>query len=160
MDTPDTTFIEYSKIRAIIDSTYLCVYGLVSDQKFSFCVKPGKYRLVKIVRELSDGDYWYESFPVFNSIINANANQANYIGNITLLTKEKMLDGVAGIPYFKQVNETNAGAAFGFIGGVVASLTNSSWRDKIRGYYYLTISSDNNYKSDSQKYIKQLPPET
>jgi hypothetical protein len=187
MDSPDTLFIEYSKIRAIIDSNYFCVYGdiekkectdmslkfylekldepeykpiyleLVSNQKFSFCVKPGKYRVIKIVRELSDGDYWYESFPVFNSIIQAEVNQANYIGNITLFSKEKMLNDAAIIPYFKQVNENSAGAAFGLIGGVIASLSNSSWKDKIRGFYYLTISIDDNYKSDSKNRLNNCP---
>jgi hypothetical protein len=33
----------------------------------------------------------------------------------------------------------------------------SSWKDKIRGYYYLTISSDNNYKSDSKNQLNNCP---
>jgi hypothetical protein len=188
MDSPDTLFIEYPKIRAIVDSNYFCVYGdidkkectdmslkfylenlnepedepiylkLVSNNKFSFCVKPGKYRVVKIVRELSIwGDEYYESFPVFNSIIHADVNRANYIGDITMTAEKHMNNDAVILPYFKYVKGEDSFTLFSKIAKLVAPSSQSSWKDKIRGYYYLTISTNDNFKADSKNILNNCP---
>lgn len=186
LDHPDTVFYNYSDIRAIVDSNYFCLYGhlednecketsikiylekegspeyqpiyleLVTNEKFSYCVDPGSYKVKRIVKHISE-DYYYECFPVFDINIEALFGRANYIGDIVFSSENNQHTDFVKIPYYKQVKAENAGAAFGVIGSIIANSSNSSWRDKISGYYYFSISNSADYKSDSQSKINSCP---
>jgi hypothetical protein len=132
---------------------------LVSNERFTYCVQPGEYRLTKVVQDIyGNDDFIYESFPVFDFTINALANRANYIGDIYLLTEENKTEQTIAIPYFKQMNSASAGAAFGLIGGAIGGavagalvgIQNAAWKDEIRGYYFFNITYSGSYKSLSK----------
>jgi hypothetical protein len=182
VDDPDTMFIEYKQIRAIVDETKLCIYGdlndkesvktsikfylereddpdyqpiflaLNSNQHFNYCIKPGKYKLLKIIKEVST-DYYYESFPIFECEIEILENKVNYIGDIELLKNLESTDDKISIPFYKQVKSQNASAAFGLLGGIISELSNNSWQDEIRGFYDIIVHEP---KSISKTNIEQM----
>ncbi len=185
-DNPDTIFIEYKKIRAIVDESKLCVYGeltdkesektslrfylekendpdyqpifleLNSNQQFNYCIRPGNYKLTKIVKEVST-DYYYESFPIFECDINIIENKVNYIGDIELIRNFEPIDKMISIPYFKQVKSQNASAAFGLLGGVIAGLSNDAWKDDIRGYYDFFVHYPNDLSKNKDDPLNICP---
>ena len=61
------------------------------------------------------------------------------------------------IPYFKQVKSENAGAAFGLIGGLIANMSNSAWKDEIKGYFYFDVSKSEGYHSESKNILNAIP---
>ncbi len=170
LHSPDTLYYPKSSIRAIVDSNYFCTYGklnedecgsyslkiyieknessnekplyfeIFSNRTFNYCIEPGKYRISKIVREISE-DYFYESFPGYDLSSEIMKNKQNIIGDLTLLVKENINENTIKIPFYKQVKSNNVGAAFGFIGALIADISNESSKNEVAGYFYFEISN-------------------
>jgi hypothetical protein len=172
LHTPDTLYYPKSSIRAIVDSNYFCTYGklsedecapitlklfiekidsisdrpvyfeLTANNQFRYCIDPGKWRITKIVREITE-DVFIESFPNYNLIFEVRPKRTNYIGDIDLVTKEGADEKTIIIPFYRQTKKENFGALFGLIGAVIVEMSNNSSQNDIHGYYYFNINDAN-----------------
>lgn len=147
----DTLYFKYDKIRAIIDSNNQCVWGHIStkeevgihmkielskyhepyyspiyldlfpDRKFSYCIKPGKYEITKIIEyfPFKSEEVYYASIPKHIAKFEIKRNCANYIGDISLLDNRSSDKASLIVPCKNQSTGKTAAFIGGFMGGLV-----------------------------------------
>jgi hypothetical protein len=181
-DDRDTVFFKYDIIKAIVNEEGFCIWGnldekqktemklslfikdtdsieskissvqLISNEKFSFCIAPGNYEILRIERDLGDIDLI--SIPESLMRFKAEPNKANYIGDIEIVSINKINDKTIRIPYKKKVRVGNV--FFGEMGNM--STTGGTYEIDSVGKFNLIINYDKNFKtiSNSEKVISEI----
>ena len=146
----DTLYFKYNKIRAIIDSNNRCVWGhldrneeigihmkielskyhehsyspiyldLFPNRKFSYCIKPGKYEITKIIEYFpyKSEEVYYASMPEHIARFEIKRDCANYIGDIKLLDNKSSDKASLVVPCKNQSTGKTAGFIGGFMGWI------------------------------------------
>lgn len=180
----DTLYFNYNKIRAIIDSNNLCTWGhldpkeevgihmeielskyhepdyspiyldLFPNSKFSYCIKPGKYEITRIIEYFpyKSGEVYYESVPKHIATFEIKRDSANYIGDIRLLDNKSSDKASLVVACKNQITGKTAGFYGGFIGGfiggaiagTIVSIENASADSS--GVFRISLKHDKEYE--------------
>jgi hypothetical protein len=181
-DDRDTLFYKYDLIRAIVNEEGFCIWGnleekektdlklnfflrnsdslasdissvqLVSNEKFSFCTSPGNYEILRIEQYLGDEDFI--SIPDSLMRFTVAPERANYIGNINLVSINRINDKTIRIPFKKKIRANNI--YFGNTGNM--HTTSGTYEIDSAGYFNLNVIYDENFEtiSNGEKVISKI----
>ena len=134
------------------DPKYKPLYiELEPNEKFSYCVRPGKYIIDKIEFKIKDNID--QSYKIPKISFNVDANKRNYLGSIRLVDNEKDSADCLKIPYTNLVNSgesAGVGVMFGLIGTVIYQGIRAMNTD-IDGYYYMKVENDSSFSNSTGK---------
>lgn len=182
---PETKYYKYDVIRAIVDSSKKLVYGeldqseydnvewklilknlddkdygpifidLVSNVKFSYCAKPGRYQIFSIIEQIKTPFEQSINISIQRPLyeFTVEAGKVNYIGEITFESDSCRTENTNSIAFKKQYSASAGGsnALAGLISGLAVTLINELADSS--GAFNFNIEHKENFKSELQQEV-------